>query len=372
MAISGIQNINIGLPNESVGSDSLFDAFTKTKQNFNNLFACASPYNTFNSGVGITASANPSTGVVTITNTGVTQLIAGTGVVLSANTGNITISSTGGGGNGGSGTVTSVGVVSASTQRITVSGSPITSNGNISLDLATSGVSSGTYTYPTITVDAYGRVTSIANGNSVGTVTSVGITPGTGISVTNSPITSNGSMTIVNTGVTRLNAGSGITLSSSNGNVTISSSTSGGTITGVTVTSSTLNVSGSPITFGAGAINIEIPSSIAVTNITANGIAILSGSENLGNGNAASLSVTASYFTTTGASTATLAAGTEGQIKTFMMVADSGDMVITVTNAGWKTSGNGIITFNDIGDGCTLQYINSKWYCIGNNGVTLG
>jgi hypothetical protein len=79
--------------------------------------------------------------------------------------------------------------------------------------------------------------------------------------------------------------------------------------------------------------------------------------------------VVASYFTTTGASTATLAAGTTGQIKTFMMVSDGGDMVITVTNAGWKSSGTGTITFGDIGAGCTLQYINSKWFCIGQNGV---
>jgi hypothetical protein len=52
------------------------------------------------------------------------------------------------------------------------------------------------------------------------------------------------------------------------------------------------------------------------------------------------------------------------------MAADSGDMVITVTNAGWKTSGTGTITFDTIGDACTLMYTNSKWYCIGNNGVT--
>jgi hypothetical protein len=76
-----------------------------------------------------------------------------------------------------------------------------------------------------------------------------------------------------------------------------------------------------------------------------------------------------SYFTTSAAETATLAAGTEGQIKTFAMVADGGNMVITVTNAGWKTSGTGTITFNDIGDACILQYINAKWFCTGSNGV---
>jgi hypothetical protein len=123
------------------------------------------------------------------------------------------------------------------------------------------------------------------------------------------------------------------------------------------------NASSQP--FAHVSITVDLPANVAVT-----GQLLLNSGQNLGNGNAASLLTTASYFTTTGASTATLAAGTSGQIKTFMMVADGGDMVITVTNAGWKSSGTGTVTFNDIGDGCTLQYMNSKWYCIGQNGVT--
>lgn len=96
----------------------------------------------------------------------------------------------------------------------------------------------------------------------------------------------------------------------------------------------------------------------------------LQGSEDLAPSAAANLRLTTSYFSTSGAETATLAAGTDGQIKVFAMAADSGDMVITVTNAGWKTSGTGTITFNDIGDAVTLLYTNSKWYCIGNNGCS--
>lgn len=362
MAISGLQVINIGVQNESIGSDSLYTAFNKVKTNFATLFGNASPYNTFTGNLGISVSANSTLGTVDITNTGVLNIIAGTGVTVNQANGNVTISSTGGGGNGG-GTVTSVGVSPASTSRLTVSGSPIVSSGTITLDLATTGVTAGTYTYPTVTVDNYGRVTSIANASSVGTVTSVGITPGFGIQVTGSPITTSGTMTILNTGVTRLNAGSGISLSGSNGNVTISTALGAGTVTSVGLTSSTLTVSGSPVV-SAGTISVEIPANVEVT-----GRLLLSGSQNLSNGSAANLQLTASYFTTTGASTATLAAGTAGLIKTFMMVADGGDMVITVTNAGWKSSGTGTITFNDIGDGCTLQYINNKWYCIGNNGV---
>ena len=93
-------------------------------------------------------------------------------------------------------------------------------------------------------------------------------------------------------------------------------------------------------------------------------------SEDLAPSAGANIAVTSSYFSTSGAETATLAAGVEGQTKVFAMYADSGDMVITVTNAGWKSSGTGTITFDTIGDACTLRYINSKWFCIGNNGCT--
>ena len=96
----------------------------------------------------------------------------------------------------------------------------------------------------------------------------------------------------------------------------------------------------------------------------------LASSEDLANAAAASLAVTNSFFTTAAAETDTLAAGTNGQIKAFSAVAiTSGNMVITVTNAGWKATGTGTITFSVLGSGCTLQYISSKWFCIGNNGA---
>jgi hypothetical protein len=82
---------------------------------------------------------------------------------------------------------------------------------------------------------------------------------------------------------------------------------------------------------------------------------------------AINLGVTSSYFTT-GASgeTATLAAGAEGQIKVLAMYGDGGgNMVVTVANPGW--GGSGTITFDNVGDACTLQYINGRWFCVGNN-----
>ena len=112
-------------------------------------------------------------------------------------------------------------------------------------------------------------------------------------------------------------------------------------------------------------------SAISVVDLIRNRDPIyLPSSEDLAASAGASLNVTTSYFSTSAAETATLAAGYTGQIKVFAMYADSGDMVITVSNAGWKSSGTGTITFNDIGDACTLMYINAKWFAIGANGVT--
>jgi hypothetical protein len=96
----------------------------------------------------------------------------------------------------------------------------------------------------------------------------------------------------------------------------------------------------------------------------------LPSAEDLANAAAASLTKTTSFFSTAASETATLAAGSPGQVKVFAMYADSGDMVITVTNAGWKTSGTGTVTFTAVGQACTLMYINSKWFCIGNNAAT--
>jgi hypothetical protein len=97
----------------------------------------------------------------------------------------------------------------------------------------------------------------------------------------------------------------------------------------------------------------------------------LPSSQDLAASAAANLSLTTSYFTTSSAETATLAAGAPGQIKVFSAAdVTAGNMVITVSNAGWQASGTGTITFGSRGVSCTLQYTNSKWYCIGNNGCT--
>ena len=118
-----------------------------------------------------------------------------------------------------SGTVTSVALTETG-DALTITGSPITSSGT--LNIAGAGTSSqvicGDLSLATLTS---------------GTVTSIGITPGTGISVSGSPVTSSGNITVTNTGVTSIVAGSNISISGGTGAVTISASTQGD-ITAVT------------------------------------------------------------------------------------------------------------------------------------------
>ena len=135
-----------------------------------------------------------------------------------------------------------------------------------------------------------------------------------------------------------------------------------------------LNTSTNTITFTAtGVYSFQFVTSNGGTTITVSEVnkqiqPFNNSSENLNDTAAANLALTTSYFSTVAASTATLAAGVNGQIKTFIMYEESGNMVITVANPGW--GGAGTITFNATGEACTLQYVNAKWFCIGNNGAT--
>lgn len=272
MAISGQQLINIGAQNQPANSDSLYLAFNKIQNNFTTLFNSSSTYVNFVGNLGIDTVANSTTGTVTFTNTGVTQLLPGTGITLSGSNGNVTVSISGNATGALVAGVTNVAIVSDTLQ---VNNSPIVSSGNIKVELPRqANVVADTYIAPTITVDDFGRITDIQSIESVGTVTSVGLSAGNGIAIVGGPITSNGTMTIYNTGVTQLKSGSGITLSGSNGVVTISAGLDkdAGTVTRVGISSNTLTVTGGSITT-AGNIVVDLPDDIAVAgNITGNAL----------------------------------------------------------------------------------------------------
>jgi len=135
-----------------------------------------------------------------------------------------------------------------------------------------------------------------------------------------------------------------------------------------------LNTSTNVITFATtGVYTFEFSSSDGGTTITVNESnqilrAFNASADTVANSGACSLATTTSRFTPTGAWTATLAAGALGQTKEFVVVGNGGSVAITVTNAGWKTSGTGVVTLSSIGSACILRYSDGKWYCIGNNG----
>lgn len=135
-----------------------------------------------------------------------------------------------------------------------------------------------------------------------------------------------------------------------------------------------LNTSTNVLTFAAtGVYSFEFTtsnggSSIVITEVNKELQPFNNSSEQLNDTASSNLALTTSWFSTVTSTTATLAAGVEGQVKVFAMYQESGNMVITVTNPAW--GGAGTITFNAVGQACTLQYTNSKWFCIGNNGAT--
>lgn len=98
----------------------------------------------------------------------------------------------------------------------------------------------------------------------------------------------------------------------------------------------------------------------AAGNILMSGVQALSGT------GAVDLTKPVTTFAIAGSYTHTMAAGTEGQIKVLACLSRaSGSSVITVTNAGWKTSGTGTITFDAIAESATLIYAGAKWHILG-------
>jgi len=155
----------------------------------------------------------------------------------------------------GTGTVTSVAVSGGST-GLTTSGGPITTTGTITL-AGTLAVTSGGTGTATPSLVAGTNITSItgswpnqtinASGGS-GTVTSVAATGGTGISVSGSPITTSGTLTITNTApdqTVALTQGGTTTITGTYPNFTISSADQFvGTVTSVTGTSPVVSSGG--------------------------------------------------------------------------------------------------------------------------------
>ena len=241
------------------------------------------------------------------------NLVAGTNITITPTANGPSISAAG----GGAGTVTSVNLTAGT--GISVSGGPITTSGSITVNntapdqvvsLTGAGTTTVTGTYPSFTISSADSTT--------GTVTSVAATAGTGISISGSPITTSGTLTITNsapdqtvvlsggTGITTsgtypsftvtnsapdqtvaIAAGTGISVSGTYPNFTVtnSSPSSGGTVTSVSGSggSTGLTLTGGPIT-GSGTLTLggtlavanggtgtASPSLVAGSNVTISG-----------------------------------------------------------------------------------------------------
>jgi len=177
------------------------------------------------------------------------------------------------------GAVGSVNSVAMTSTDFTISGSPITSSGTLIANLTATGVSSGTYgsatQIPVVTVNAKGQITNATTAAiSIPTqgLTSVGILSSS-LTVTNSPRTTNGNITVetaptgVTTGVYGSNSSIPQITIGSDGRITsavnLSVGTPGsgiGTVTSVGLASSTLTVTASPIT-SSGFLSVNLAAS---------------------------------------------------------------------------------------------------------------
>lgn len=77
---------------------------------------------------------------------------------------------------------------------------------------------------------------------------------------------------------------------------------------------------------------------------------------------AISLSKKTTVLRTTGAATASLANGKQGQEKIIVMSVDGGDCVLTVANLVGGTT----LTFSAIGQACHLVFVETKWHVLSN------
>jgi hypothetical protein len=188
-------------------------------------------------------------------------------------------------------------ITSASASSIAIAASQITSG---ALAIANGGTGATSAATALTNLGAYPASNPSGFTSNTGTVTSVNLTAGTGVSVSGGPITASGSITVTNTApdqVVSLTGSGATTVTGTYPNFTISSPTSGaGTVTSIDVSGGTtgLTTSGGPVTSSG---TITLAGTLNVANGGTGATTLSSGYVLKGNGTSA---VSASVIYDTG------------------------------------------------------------------------
>jgi hypothetical protein len=172
----------------------------------------------------------------------------------------------------GSGTVTSV-AASGGTTGLSFTGSPITSSGTLTLGGTLAVASGGTGATDAATalsnLGAYPASNPAGYTTNTGTVTSINLSAGTGISVSGGPVTTSGAIAVVNTApdqIVTLTGAGAATVTGTYPNFTITATSGGGgSVTSVAASGGTtgLTFTGSPITTSG---TLTLGGTLAVAN----------------------------------------------------------------------------------------------------------
>jgi hypothetical protein len=173
---------------------------------------------TVSAGTGLSGTGTITTsGTITLTNAGVTSNVAGTGISVSAATGAVTITNS-------SPNATHTGDVTGAT-ALTIAANAVTNTkaADMAVNTIKGRITAGTGDPEDLTATQVRTIINVANGATAntGTVTSVTVSPGTGMSG-GGTITTSGTVTLTNAGVTSNVAGTGVTVSAATGASTIS------------------------------------------------------------------------------------------------------------------------------------------------------
>ena len=273
---------------------------------------------------------------------------AGTGLTLTGTTFSITNTGVSASTYGSASSVPVIAVnaqgqlTSASSSSIAIAASQITSG---ALAIANGGTGATDASGALSNLGAYPASNPAGYTSNVGTVTSVNLTAGTGVSVSGGPITASGSITVTNTApdqVVSLTGAGATTVTGTYPNFTISSPTSGaGTVTSINVSGGTtgLTTSGGPVTSSG---TITLAGTLNVANGGTGATTLSSGYVLKGNGTSAvSASVIYDNGTNVGIGTASpgskldvrgVITGGDGTIQTVISYLAAAGVTGTLTN----------------------------------------